>query len=319
MGRTLHIGEERVAQIRRWAEELGFSGVGFSRAERLVAEEPRLAAWLSEGQHGQMGYMERNFDKRLDPTLLVPGTKTVISLLFNHYTDKKQADPEAPRLSQYAFGEDYHFVVKWKLKELLKWMRRDWGDIAGRVFVDSAPVMERAWAAKSGLGWIGKNGLLLSQKGGSHFFLGEIMVDLDLPVDGPVTDHCGHCTRCLDVCPTQAIIRPQVVDGSRCISYFTIELRDALPEPMAGKFDNWMFGCDLCQEACPWNRKAKPHNEPAFDPSPELLQMTKKDWLDLKEETFDALFKKSPLQRTGYLGLKRNIEFLQDKRDTEKG
>ncbi len=319
MGRTLHIGEERVAQIRQWAEELGFSGVGFSRAERLVAEEPRLAAWLSEGQHGQMGYMERNFDKRLDPTLLVPGTKTVISLLFNHYTDKKQADPEAPRLSQYAFGEDYHFVVKWKLKELLKWMRRDWGDIAGRVFVDSAPVMERAWAAKSGLGWIGKNGLLLSQKGGSHFFLGEIMVDLDLPVDGLVTDHCGHCTRCLDVCPTQAIIRPQVVDGSRCISYFTIELRDALPEPMVGKFDNWMFGCDLCQEVCPWNRKAKHHNEPAFEPSSALLQMTKKDWLDLKEETFDALFKKSPLQRTGYLGLKRNIEFLQEKRDIGKG
>ena len=318
MGRTQHIGEERVERIRQWASELGFTAVGFSRAQRLDEEEPRLAAWLKEGRHGQMGYLEKNFDKRLDPTLLLPGTKTVISLLYNHYTDERQADPEAPRISTYAYGEDYHFVVKWKLKELLKWMRRDWGDIAGRVYVDSAPILERAWAARSGLGWIGKHGLMLNKEGGSHFFLGEILVDLDLPPDGPVTDHCGSCTRCIDACPTGAIIRPQVVDGSKCISYFTIELRDALPEPMAGRFENWMFGCDICQEVCPWNRHATPHDEPAFEPKPELLAMTGQDWRDLREETFDALFRKSPVQRTGYAGLKRNIAFLDRSREERK-
>ena len=317
MGRTRHIGEERVERIRQWAVELGFSAVGFSRAERLHGEEARLEEWLREGRQGEMGYLERNFDKRLDPTLLLPGTRTVISLLYNHYTDVRQEDPQAPKISTYAFGEDYHFIVKWKLKELLKWMRRDWGDIAGRVYVDSAPILERAWAARSGLGWIGKHGLLLNKEGGSHFFLGEILVDLDLPSDAPVTDHCGSCTRCIDACPTGAIIRPQVVDGSKCISYFTIELRDALPEPMAGRFENWMFGCDICQDVCPWNRHATPHNEPAFEPQPELLAMTRQDWSDLKEETFDALFRKSPVQRTGYAGLSRNIAFLDRKREVE--
>jgi epoxyqueuosine reductase len=317
MGRTRHIGEERADQIRLWAAELGFTAVGFSKAERLETEEQRLEQWLSEGRHGEMGYLERNFDKRLDPTLLVPGTKTVISLLYNHFTEQRQEDPEAPRISSYAFGEDYHYVVKWKLKELLKWMRRDWGNIEGRAFVDSAPIMERAWAARSGLGWIGKHGLMLNKEGGSHFFLGELLVDLDLPADGAVTDHCGTCTRCIDACPTGAIIRPQVLDGSKCISYFTIELRDALPEPMAGRFENWMFGCDICQEVCPWNRHATPHNEPAFAPKPELLRMTRKDWVDLQEETFDTLFKKSPVQRTGYAGLKRNIAFLDARRENE--
>ena len=317
MGRTRHIGEERADQIRLWAAELGFTAVGFSKAERLETEEQRLEQWLAEGRHGQMGYLERNFDKRLDPTLLVPGTKTVISLLYNHFTEQRQEDPEAPRISSYAFGEDYHYVVKWKLKELLKWMRRDWGNIEGRAFVDSAPIMERAWAARSGLGWIGKHGLMLNKEGGSHFFLGELLVDLDLPADGAVTDHCGTCTRCIDACPTGAIIRPQVLDGSKCISYFTIELRDALPEPMAGRFENWMFGCDICQEVCPWNRHATPHNEPAFAPKPELLRMTRKDWVDLQEETFDTLFKKSPVQRTGYAGLKRNIAFLDARRENE--
>lgn len=314
MGRTRHIGEERASRIRQWAAELGFSAVGFAKAGRLDGEEPRLAAWLKEGRHGNMGYLERNFEKRLDPTLLLPGTRTVISLLYNHYSEARQEDPEAPRISTYAYGEDYHFVVKWKLKELLKWMRRDWGDIGGRVYVDSAPILERAWAARSGLGWIGKHGLMLNKEGGSHFFLGEILVDLELPADAPVTDHCGSCTRCIDACPTGAIIRPQVVDGSRCISYFTIELKDALPEPMAGRFGNWMFGCDICQEVCPWNRHATPHEEPAFEPSPELLRMTRREWVDLKEETFDTLFRKSPVQRTGYAGLRRNIDFLEHKR-----
>mgnify|MGYP003953755303 FL=1 len=318
MGRTRHIGEERADRIRMWAAELGFTAVGFSHAERLESEEQRLEKWLAEGRHGQMGYLERNFDKRLDPTLLVPGTKTVISFLFNHYSEAQQEDPEAPKISSYAFGEDYHFVVKWKLKEILKWMRRDWGAIEGRVFVDSAPILERAWAARSGLGWIGKHGLMLNKQGGSHFFLGEILVDMELPADGPVTDHCGSCTRCMDACPTGAIIRPQVLDGSKCISYFTIELRDGLPEAMAGKFENWMFGCDICQEVCPWNRHAKPNEEPAFAPKPELLRMTRKDWVDLQEETFDTLFKKSPVQRTGYEGLKRNIAFLDAQRNADK-
>ncbi|MDG1382306.1 MAG: tRNA epoxyqueuosine(34) reductase QueG [Flavobacteriales bacterium] len=319
MGRTAHRGEERVKRIREWASELGFASVGISRAERLEEEEPRLTQWLAEGRHGKMSYMERNFDKRLDPRLLLPGTRTVISLMLNHYSEERPEDRDAPRISTYAYGEDYHYVMKWKLKELLKWMRRDWGEIAGRVYVDSAPILERAWAKRSGLGWVGKHGLILTKSGGSHFFLGEILVDLDLPPDAPVTDHCGTCTRCIDACPTGAIIQPQVLDGSRCISYFTIELRDDLPEPMAGKFENWMFGCDICQEVCPWNRHAEPHNEPAFDPSPELMKMTRRDWVDLKEETFNALFKKSPVKRTGYAGLQRNIAFVDKERKSDSG
>ena len=264
--------------------------------------------------HGEMAYMEGHFDKRLDPRKLLPGTKTVVSLLFNYHNPTPPSDPEAPRIAQYALGEDYHFVLKWKLKELLKWMKRDWGDVAGRGFVDSAPILERAWAAKSGLGWIGKNSLLLNKHHGSYFFLAEMLLDVDIEPDAPVTDHCGSCTRCIDACPTDAIVKPYVVDGSKCISYFTIELRDALPEPMAGKFDNWMFGCDLCQDVCPWNRHATPHNEPAFAPKPELMRMTRQEWVDLKEDTFGELFRKSPVQRTGYEGLKRNIAFLDRSR-----
>lgn len=327
MGRTLKLSGDRLAQLQAWADELGFEAIGVSRAEHLDEEAPRLEAWLAEGRHGEMGYMEGHFDKRLDPRLLVPGTRTVLSLLYNYHAPSPSPQPAAAlpsesdtgepnlKIASYALGEDYHFVVKWKLKELLKWMRASWGDIEGRVFVDSAPVMERAWAARSGLGWIGKNSLLLNKKAGSFFFLGEIFIDIDLPTNrAEAVDHCGTCTRCIDVCPTGAIIQPYSVDGSRCISYYTIELRDDLPEPIAGSFEDWMFGCDLCQEVCPWNRHAKPHNEPAFTASPDLLAMTRSDWVDLTEDTFEALFKKSPVRRAGFEGLKRNISHIERER-----
>jgi epoxyqueuosine reductase len=235
----------------------------------------------------------------------------VVSLLFNYHNPDKPADPKAPKVAQYAYGEDYHFVLKWKLKELLKWMRAEWGDVAGRVYVDSAPIMERAWAERSGLGWIGKHSLLLNKNEGSYFFLAEMMLDLELEPDGPVTDHCGSCTRCLDACPTGAIVKPYVVDGSKCISYFTIELRGAIPEPVGAHMDQWMFGCDICQEVCPWNRHASPTTEPRFAPHPRLLDMTQSDWVDLTEDVFREVFKDSAVKRTGLVGLKRNISLLQ--------
>jgi len=319
MGATAHAAMERFEQIERWSAELGFAAVGVSKAGFLADEAPRLESWLREDRHGEMGYMAGHFDKRLDPRLLLPGTKTVLSFLYNYHATSRPDDPDAPRIASYALGEDYHFVLKWKLKELLKWMRAEWGDIAGRVYVDSAPVMERTWAAMGGLGWVGKNSLLLTKGAGSYFFLGEIFIDMELPATGRAlpTDHCGTCTRCIDACPTGAIIKPYSVDGSRCISYYTIELRGDLPEPVAGSFENWMFGCDICQEVCPWNRHAKPHDEPAFEASADLLAMTRQDWNELREETFEALFKKSPIRRTGFEGLKRNIAHLE--RERKKG
>jgi epoxyqueuosine reductase len=257
-----------------------------------------------------MSYMEGNFDKRLDPRKLLPGTKSVVSLLFNYHNPEGPSDETAPKIAQYAYGEDYHFVLKWKLKELLKWMRAEWGDVAGRVYVDSAPILERAWAERSGLGWIGKHSLLLNKHAGSYFFLAEMLLDLNLEPDASVVDHCGTCTRCIDACPTDAIIKPYVVDGSKCISYFTIELRGAIPEPVKGQMDNWMFGCDICQEVCPWNRHASPTTEPRFSPHPRLLDMTKSDWEDLTEDVFRDVFKDSAVKRTGWMGLQRNISFL---------
>ena len=311
MGRTLHQAETRAQWLRHHAKELGFTSVGISKAMHLDEEAPRLEAWLKQDMHGEMAYMEGHFDKRLDPRKLLPVTKTVVSLLFNYHNPTLRADAEAPRIAQYALGEDYHFVLKWKLKELLKWMKRDWGDVSGRVYVDSAPIMERAWAAKSGLGWIGKNSLLLNKHQGSYFFLAELMLDVDIQPDSPVTDHCGSCTRCIDACPTDAIVKPYVVDGSKCISYFTIELRGAIPEPVQGHMEDWMFGCDICQEVCPWNRHATPTTEPRFSPHPRLLDMTKADWLDLTEDVFKEVFKDSAVKRTGLAGLTRNIAFLQ--------
>ena len=283
---------------------------GISKAEFLAEEAPRLEQWLKDGMHGQMQYMENHFDKRLDPTLLVPGAKSVISLLYNYYPEQQQ-NHSSFKISKYAYGEDYHYVLKDKLRELLAALQDEIGEIGGRVFVDSAPVLDKVWAAKSGLGWIGKHSNLLSKKTGSFFFIAELIVDLPLAYDNPVTDHCGTCTACIDACPTQAIVKPYLVDGSKCISYATIELKDSIPNYFAGQMDDWMFGCDVCQDVCPWNRFSKPHNEPRFNPSPELLNNDRQDWAELTHEVFNEIFKKSAVKRTKYSGLLRNISFLQ--------
>lgn len=297
--------------IKQKAQELGFISCGISKAEFLEAEAPRLEQWLRENRHGQMGYMERNFDKRLDPTLLVPGAKSVVTLLYNYYSPEEQSDPQAPKISKYAYGQDYHKVLKKKLKTFLNLIREEIGEVQGRCFVDSAPVMDKAWAAKSGLGWIGKNTNLIAKQTGSFFFIAELIIDLELESDLPTTDHCGQCTACLDACPTEALTAPYQIDASKCISYFTIELKEELPQEYQLQMDNWMFGCDVCQTVCPWNRFAKPHQEPAFDPHPDLLGMQAQEWKELTEEVFDQLFERSAVKRTQYSGLKRNIKFLK--------
>ena len=287
---------------------------GISQAGFLEQEAPRLEAWLKNNAHGQMAYMENHFDKRLDPTLLVEDSKSVISLLLNYYPEKTQTGllgDDTFKISKYAYGQDYHFVIKEKLKEFLFSIQENIGEVSGRAFVDSAPVLDKAWASKGGLGWIGKNSNLLSKQVGSFFFIAELIVDLDLEYDNAVTDHCGSCTKCIDDCPTEAIVAPYVVDGSKCISYFTIELKDNIPSEMKGKFDDWAFGCDVCQDVCPWNRFSKSHSEPLFNPHPDLLSMTKKDWEEITEDTFKAVFKNSAVKRTKFGGLQRNIDFLK--------
>ena len=298
-------------QIKAEAKRLGFLSCGISKAGFLEKEAPRLENWLNKNMHGQMSYMQNHFDKRLDPTKLVEDSKSVISLLLNYYPSEVQKDTKAPKLSKYAYGQDYHFVIKEKLKELTHFIQQEIGDVSGRAFVDSAPVLDKAWAAKSGLGWIGKHSNLLTQQVGSFYFIAELIIDLDLEYDSIVSDHCGTCTACIDACPTQAITEPYVVDGSKCISYFTIELKEQLPTAMKGKFDDWMFGCDVCQDVCPWNKFSKPHNEPLFNPHPDLLAMTKQDWEDITEEVFKKVFQKSAVKRTKFEGLKRNIDFLK--------
>jgi epoxyqueuosine reductase len=283
---------------------------GISRAGFLEQEAPRLEDWLNRNRNGQMSYMENHFDKRLDPTLLVEDSKSVISLLLNYYPENTQV-VDSYKISKYAYGTDYHLVIKDKLKELLLSIQETIGEVSGRAFVDSAPVLDKAWAAKSGLGWIGKNSNLLTKKVGSYYFIAELIIDLDLDYDNATTDHCGTCTTCIDSCPTQAIVAPYIVDGSKCISYFTIELKENIPQEMKGKFDDWVFGCDVCQDVCPWNKFSKPHNEPLFNANPELLSMSKKDWDEITEYTFKAVFNDSPLKRTKFSGLKRNIDFLK--------
>nr|WP_315172784.1 tRNA epoxyqueuosine(34) reductase QueG [uncultured Flavobacterium sp.] len=296
--------------IKSEANRLGFLSCGISKAAFLEQEAPRLENWLNNQRNGQMSYMENNFDKRLNPTLLVDDAKSVISLLLNYYPSEFQ-NPNSFKISKYAYGEDYHYVIKEKLKELLFSIQENIGEVSGRAFVDSAPVLDKAWAAKSGLGWIGKNSNLLTQKVGSFYFIAELIIDLDLEYDYATTDHCGTCTACIDACPTEAIIAPYQVDGSKCISYFTIELKENIPDEMKGKFDDWAFGCDICQDVCPWNKFSKPHNEPLFNPKPELLSMSKKDWEEITEETFKVIAKNSPLKRTKFSGIKRNIDFLR--------
>ena len=306
------LANKRTSIVKSIAKDLGFDFCGISKAEQLSEEAFQLENWLNKGMHGQMSYMENHFDKRIDPRQLVPGAKSVISLLFNYYTDTIQDDPESPKLSMYAMGEDYHFVIKRKLFLFLDQIRLQIGDVEGRVFVDSAPIMDKAWAKRSGLGWIGKNSNLINKQQGSFFFIAELILDLNLEADGPIKDYCGSCTRCIDACPTEAIVEPHVVNGSKCISYFTIELKDQIPESWKGKFDDWMFGCDVCQTVCPWNRFSKQHQEPAFDPDSEMIGMKKADWQELTEETFNRVFGKSAVKRTGFLGLKRNIDFISN-------
>ena len=304
--------KEKYAQfIKAESKRLGFLSCGISKAGFLEEEAPRLERWLKNQMNGQMFYMGNHFDKRLNPTLLVDDAKSVVSLLLNYYPSEFQNE-ESYKISKYAYGQDYHFVIKDKLKELLFSIQSNIGEVSGRAFVDSAPVLDKAWAAKSGLGWIGKNSNLLTQKLGSFYFIAELIIDLDLEYDHATTDHCGSCTACIDACPTNAIVAPYVVDGSKCISYFTIELKENIPQEMKGKFDNWAFGCDVCQDVCPWNRFSKAHNEPLFTPNKEMLSMSKKDWTEITENTFNLVFKNSPVKRTKYSGIRRNIDFLKE-------
>ncbi len=298
-------------KIKTEAKRLGFMSCGISKAGFLEEEAPRLERWLKKNMNGEMSYMENHFDKRLDPTKLVEGSKSVISLLLNYFPSEEQTS-NTYKISKYAYGEDYHFVIKDKLKQLLQFMQEEIGEVHGRAFVDSAPVLDKAWAAKSGLGWIGKNSNLLTKQVGSFYFIAELIVDLNLDYDHPVTDHCGSCTACIDACPTQAIVEPYVVDGSKCISYFTIELKNEIPTSVKGQFGDWAFGCDVCQDVCPWNKFSKSHKEPLFNPNPEMLSMSKKDWEEITEDVFKRIFKNSPVKRTKFEGLKRNINFLKD-------
>ena len=303
---------DHTSLIKQKALDLGFMFCGISKADFLEEEAKQLDQWLKNGNHGKMSYMENHFDKRLDPRLLVDDAKSVVSLLLNYFPSEAQQDSEAPKISKYAYGEDYHFVIKEKLKDLFQFIQDEIGEVGGRVFVDSAPVMDKAWAKRSGLGWMGKNTNIIHPKHGSFFFIAELILDIELIPDGPMKDYCGTCTKCIDDCPTDAIVAPYVVDGSKCISYLTIELKDQLlPSEFRGKMDNWAFGCDICQDVCPWNRFSTPHKESRFNPHENLLKMNKADWHDLTEEVFQELFRKSAVKRTKFDGLKRNIDFLK--------
>ena len=305
--------------VKRWAAELGFDACGVARAGKLDHDARRLENWLAMGMHAGMKYMENHFDLRIDPTRLVPGARSVITLLLNYYPPQQQVDTADVKISKYAYGNDYHEVIRAKLKLLLEQMRNKFGDVQGRGFVDSAPVLERAWATRSGLGWLGKNGNLLTRTGGSFFFIATLIVDIELKYEDPYAkDYCGTCTRCIDACPTGAISENKVVNGSKCISYFTIELKDQLiPAEMKGKFDNWMFGCDTCQDVCPWNRFSKPHHEAGFAPLPEILEYSAKDWQALTEKSFKKIFRLSPLKRAKLSGIHRNLSFLSAEQPAE--
>jgi len=307
--------EKNASIIKSTAKRLGFDFCGVAKAGFLEEEAPKLEEWLNRNYNGEMGYLANHFDKRLDPTKLVEGAKTVVSLIYNYYPEQKLPETSnSIKLAKYAYGEDYHFVIRDKLNEFLEILRDEIGEIDGRGFVDSAPVMERQWAQKAGLGWLGKNSLLLNREIGSFFFLAELIIDLEVIPDTPLAkDYCGTCTACIDACPTDAIVDNGVIDGSRCISYLTIELKDAIPIEFKSQMENWAFGCDICQDVCPWNRFSKPHQEPKFQPHPELAEFTNRDWQEITEETFRKVFKKSAVKRTKLAGLKRNVDFLTSK------
>lgn len=306
-----NLKQKHTSLIKQKATELGFMFCGISKAEFLEEEAPRLENWLNQNMHGQMSYMANHFDKRLDPTKLVDGAKSVISFALNYYP-KKEQNPNTYKISRYAYGQDYHHVIKSKLKELMHFINEEIGEVNGRGFVDSAPVLDKAWAKKSGLGWMGKNTNIIHPKNGSYFFLAELIVDLELVPDGPIKDYCGTCTACIDACPTDAIEEPYVVNGSKCISYFTIELKDKIPDEMKGNFEDWIFGCDICQEVCPWNRFSKPHNTKEFEPHHAVIENSKKDWEEITHEIFNEIFRKSAVKRTKFEGLQRNIQFIKN-------
>lgn len=304
---------QHTAIVKATAAELGFSFCGIAKAEFLKEEAPLLEEWLRRGYQGKMGYLENHFDKRLDPTKLVPGARSVVSVIYNYFPAKNISAHDNLKIAKYAYGEDYHLVIREKLQLFMQRIQERIGNVQGRAFVDSAPVMERAWAKRSGLGWVGKNSLLLNRDMGSFFFLAELIIDLELAPDGPLKDYCGSCTACQDACPTDAIPEPYVVDGSRCISYFTIELKEAIPREVKGKFDNWIFGCDICQDVCPWNSFAKPHHEPRFEAPPEFENMSVNDWKEITEEVFQKVFRRSAVKRAKFEGLQRNISFVTDR------
>lgn len=297
--------------VKETARNLGFDHCGIAKAEKLDEDAGRLEQWLKKGHHGSMHYMENHFDLRIDPRKLVPGARSVITLLKNYYPAEQQKAGN-PKISRYAYGKDYHEVIRDSLKEMLFRLREKLGEIQGRGFVDSAPVLERSWASRSGLGWVGKNGNLINKQSGSFYFIATLVTDLALEYDDPfVKDYCGTCTRCIDACPTAAILPDKIVDGSRCISYFTIELKEMLiPGEMKGRFDNWLFGCDTCQDVCPWNRFSKPHKEPSFEALPEILNLSTDEWEAMTEESFKKIFRHSPLKRAKLAGIKRNLRFL---------
>jgi epoxyqueuosine reductase len=304
--------EKYTENIKSWCYQLGFEYCGIAKAVPLDNEAFKLESWLNKGFQGKMQYMENHFDLRINPQKLVPGAKSVITLLINYYPENHRVNEDL-KISKYAYGSDYHTIIKNKLKALLQKIKENIGEVNGRGFVDSAPVLERSWAVRSGLGWVGKNGNLINKQSGSFFFIATLIVDLELKYDDPFAkDYCGSCTRCIDSCPTDAIMENKVIDGSKCISYFTIELKDALlPDEMKNKFSNWMFGCDVCQDVCPWNRFSKPTKEEGFSPLPQILNFTKQQWEEVTEETFKEVFRNSPLKRSKFEGIKRNLKFLQ--------
>jgi len=305
----LSLKERNTKLIKSIASDLGFDFCGTSKAGFLEDEAPKLENWLKKGYHGKMKYMENHFDKRLDPTKLVEGAKSVVSLMYNYYPEEDISKSDSYKIAKYAYGKDYHFVVKDKLKDFMSRIHQEIGEVDGRIFVDSAPVMERQWAAKSGLGWLGKNSLLLNKQRGSFYFLAELIIDLELEEDGPIKDYCGTCTKCIDACPTDAIVADGVIDASKCISYLTIELKDEIPSQFSNQMEDWIFGCDICQDVCPWNRFSKPHHEPQF---PKLKELNKRDWKELTQEVFSEIFRKSAVKRTKYSGLMRNINYINN-------